>query len=459
MANYDFYLIQDRDKLIKECTVAKLFETSIAASKISSMHREGLLDFSNSITVTREDVSKPFECSLSNVPGDKDTFSFNIVLFLYQEKDEVSGSVINEILLAFTKFKSILTYKKNSILSLSTNFSYNSKNDVISYVTNITLDDKKKLGDNLFEYTSLEKINNVETKDFNYFSNYTSSVEDSIRNGSVIFNGLISSRFGYLNHLDFSTNFVMEDLDRKGFDYYWIATYRDDIALYAWRFNLENNIELRIVSLSRQNLFGQPALLTKKGGGFETINCSEYKPKSIRYCSGKYVVIECKNNQVIVFNIETGKALDDITDNFIIDCYDKSAKIVTNDITVNYPELNDLLNRVEFVGNIYLKCGPWVITKTDSNRLSCQSPYLTKIINKGANYFFINEQSLLVHDTNWTLYQGEDEYTFEDLTNIYKTELQFFKRNKLCVSGIKDIIASYKGLIYYIDKENKINLL
>jgi hypothetical protein len=456
MENYNFYLVQDRDKLNTECNVIKLLKTDIADEKdIVSSYKKGLLDFSNSITVKRTDTSEPFNISL--LKSVTDTYSFNLVLFFYYDEDDS-----NTVFLALAKFANVLEYDKNVTISLTTEFSYSTGSNSVIYTTKLTQDDKSRIGTESYNYTSLEEVKKVTISDFSKLCNYTTSVEDSIKNGSVIFNGLFNSRFGKLNHLDFSTGFKMIDANEKGFDYYFISVYRDDIALYAWRFNSDNNIELRIVSLSRQNLFGQPALFTRKNGGYAILDCKDYKPSSVRYCAGKYLVINCKNNKYIVFNIETNTVVGESseTDNYIIDSYDNTAKIVMEDLLLNYPEINELQEKVEFVGNVYIKCGNWVISKTDSNRLCCQSHYLNKTVDTGSKYFLINEQTLLAYkDNTWILYQGEKEYSFTDLSDIYNTDLRYFRRNKLCTSGIVDIIGAYKGIIYYIDKENKINIL
>ncbi len=455
MENYNFYLVQDRDKLNTECNVIKLLKTDITEEKeIISSYKKGTLDFSNAITVTRKDTSEPFNISLKTAT---ETYSFNLVLFFYYD-EESSDTVF----LALAKFANVLEYDKNVTILLTTKFSYSTGSNSVIYTTKLTQNDKLKIGTESYNYTSLEEVKKVTKDDFAKLCNYTTSVEDSKKNGSVIFNGLFNSRFGKLNHLDFSTGFQMIDADEKGFDYYFISVYRDDVALYAWRFNSDNNIELRIVSLSRQNLFGQPALLTRKNGGYTILDCKDYNPSSVRYCAGKFLVINCKNNKYIVFNIETNTVVGESseTDNYIIDSYDNTAKIVKEDLLLNYPEINELQEKIEFVGNVYIKCGNWIISKTDSNRLCCQSHYINKIVDIGSKYFLINEQNLLVYkDNTWILYQGKKEYSFTDLSDIYNTELRYFKRNKVNMSGIVDIIGAYKGIIYYIDKENKINIL
>lgn len=446
MANYNTYLTSKPELLKNNCSRIQLILDNI--SKANSDILQNFID-KNSKVVAESSRTKD---------SDSNTFpAFKIT------KDKISGEKFNVIIyfnnsgeiLGYTKFNDDIEYS-NADIYISTDFKINAGTTESSLSDILIIDDFEKLGTNPYQYTSLEKILK-EKEEYKHISGYTTSLEGTLRDGSCILNRQGIVRYGQLQHLDFSTGFYMVDSLMSGFDNFNLGSYKGGIALYGWR-KRDSFIDVRAVSLSKQNLFGHPTLLTRKGSGYIEIPAGKLGVNGVRYCAGRFVALEkISSNTPLLFNLEN-ESVEDVGNDFIIDSYDRSCRVTTisESLCKVYPELND----VDTPQFLYAKYGSCGILK-NTGGLIYRTPYFEyKPTKSSSTVLIVNEKTILYEGENsWMLKQDGKEDEAIDLEKPYKSSLIYFRRNQVYPGKIKKFIAAYKGLIYYITDDNKINFI
>lgn len=435
MASYNKTVLVQQPDLLQKCLTISLGNNAeMDPIEYYNSNSDSLTKF------FRSSISEDFKISKDDFEGLDE--GFNIIYYI-----DTAGNLI-----AYTKYNENLHYSKADVI-IKTNFKIAIENDTTA-LSDQLIQDTNKVGVERYSYTSGESIKNYKESGMpTFLGTYNTSVESTLRDGSCIFNRDSIVRSGLLEHLDFSSGFFMKDAIQEGFSKYDIAAYKGGIALYAWR-EKEDCFDVRIVSLSKQNLFGDPILLTKKSLGYVKIPYKDLDVNRILYFAGKYAVLNKTNNQAILFNLET-ETVDNIdSSKFFIDLYDKTCKVVSlneGDLGNIFPELNDL----EPLSNIFIKKGNWVITKTGKY----YGPYFNYTVNDD-NIIVVNDRTLLACENNtWKLVRGEEDGFEIDLNNIYQSPLQYFRRNSFYSGKIKTIIAAYKGIIYYMTDNGEIKYL
>lgn len=392
----------------------------------------------------------------------------------------------------------------NIILNLTSSISGESSIDLVNsfnHLLNTSSPQKNFLGKNPFDYTSSDQIiNNLPSLREIYTNNLSNVTRDDT---SMIYLGDSVIKGDYFGNLiDIKLNILRNrriDPFRVGFDHFNVDLYKNDLALYEWKYEPDGEVRYCIYSLTIKNKFGDllQYIKTKSNEGYISVPREKDDRVSILFGTGRFLLCNF-NGKLRLLNTEYEDPIwvDDL-DDFVVDRYKSTVKpyqvnspLIYTDLLKVCPNiLNTFLDFKDLVTrqalSLVRQLGNWILLKQESKNLMIlagkySTIYLTeKDLDK---LIVINDSSVLfdcgdtyrLYNTLYSEYYTDSAALISgkssNLTsskvinkqeNLFSTELNNYRRNSypIDIVGIPNIIDACCGLIFYLDDKRNINYL
>ena len=249
------------------------------------------LEMSKSFAILeRSNISELFTYSKTDQSNNIRYTGFNVIIYLnyldipvgYTEFNTVQGLIPNEVNININFSTSENLPEETDNVTI-----LNSLSDNIKEYISLT---NKLISDDLFGYTTKEKLIQYLQNNNNAYNKYTNSISDIIRDDKKIIytnNGILSSE-GFRK-----LQLITEMTIAEGFDHYQLGYFNGEIVLYSWKYVSEeivsrntnrDYVEITVTSMSRKDKFGNYINYIKEG-------TKQLENVQIRYFSGKYASI------------------------------------------------------------------------------------------------------------------------------------------------------------------------
>ena len=324
--------------------------------------------------------------------------------------------------------------------------------------------DKNFLGSELWNYTSSDIITK-KIKDVYKSSKYTNHLSSYLSN--------VSKDNIYLNYglINKNSESILLNLNKstalgENFDNLEVGYLGDDLVVYAWYVDNEDNINFLVTSLTKNMMYNISESITTILPSYN----ESYSRTEILYFAGKYIVCALyKNNRstytIKLFDILKNDWLRETKeDNIIVDSQDQFTKIyelpdyraISNfDFAIELiPSINDtFLDLKTYMEdnklNLYRKIGEWFIIKnTIESSYIVTNMYCTIFMEPSdiEKLVVINNSALmLLEDDYYVVYYGTRQ-------KEYKTE-----RYKSKESGLSLLQEEFDfGTIYFCNYEREV---
>ena len=435
---------------------------------------------------------------------------FDIIVFLSEHKNPLGFTVLNKPQgdhisnrneSVYSIRRSYLTYKTRIIVSFGNKVVINGNTIKLldSLVTEAKFDKKSLVGENLYDYTDVDRLLSEDSKE----TSYTSSLIKLINNPKTKYTYTDSST-SIIDSTD-SVKTVKLGLLREGvmirnlelYDSFQIGYLNGDIVMYMWSNTYYNHY--LIVSLTGLQGNGRPKYYISEDTRLDSDH------KIIGFC-GNYLITEDGG----IYNIFRRSWLEFKGSRYLVDFSDPSSKLYVTK-TSQFANVQEAISNYDFLANVHInlgrvadggyikvikKTGAWitlelkdlggyVITNINTS-IFIDSSELSKVL-------YLNDDCLLLGDgegnfklvdnpgyhrtdklvnnlsaknlmnnlenysNEWLPSSNYSDYSKED-SKFYKGFLRLFRRNKLPSTNKFSIIATLGGIIYY-KLSNRINFL
>lgn len=452
------------------------------------------LEMSKSFAILeRSNISELFTYSKTDQSNNIRYTGFNVIIYLnyldipvgYTEFNTVQGLIPNEVNININFSTSENLPEETDNVTI-----LNSLSDNIKEYISLT---NKLISDDLFGYTTKEKLIQYLQNNNNACNKYTNSISDIIRDDKKIIytnNGILSSE-GFRK-----LQLITEMTIAEGFDHYQLGYFNGEIVLYSWKYVSEeivsrntnrDYVEITVTSMSRKDKFGNYINYIKEG-------TKQLENVQIRYFSGKYAsIIDGAGNKCCI-NIlpETDDiftyVVADKNSNHIIDLWGIRSQVIELPKPINRRNLIECIPEVLSLKidiknyrqtiNLEKKIGEWYVFKEKRSNLSNLGnsntlnfyiyTNLTKTVTISADYdeepIVVNNNILMLRTKTkfdgknydyYTYFLGERDYYSENalLAMDLVMGAESIGDNKRINETTKSIIYSDTNSSYYESKE------
>lgn len=382
----------------------------------------------NRSIVDEEDMTNnPFsyDCHNVNTPH-----GFNIIIYLNYVNDLLSPVGFTEFVNTQGRISErIDIYLKFNVTSIQLELRIS--NSLYGIRDTLT---KNFIGTALNEYTSNFKIDDDikrVSKDSKYITHLSAYLNKLGKNNIYLNDRFLNSnknliKLDLIENFDFGLYTVFNERQ--------LTYYGDDIVVYSWKYNENNQTLYQVVSATDGHSYLENNEMYGTVSNFDAGVTSQ----KVLYCAGKYIVFKVEyrnyNTKIKLFDTEEKTWVETIEDNVIIDPFDKEAEIIElpksdliQDLDSAYfllPSLVNIhLNLKEYIRisrglEVVRKIGDWFIIKNKSNGKTFyivtnmfSSIYMTEEEYK--NMIIINSSSLLLKENEYYIvYYGVRNKTY-----------------------------------------------
>lgn len=404
---------------------------------------------------------------------------FNIIICISD-----SGEPLGYI--KYLEIQGTRSIKMNIIINLETEVQDYSTKLNISYDIDGIVIEKDEM-DKYKDYLKISQAREITQDGYNQYSNHVSA-------GVNMFLGDLSVVEGEAIKLDLCYGEKINPYPDTTFDYYSIGYVAGgDLALYSW-----SSDKYSVTSLSLKDIYGNPKSYIKTKEGRAPVPKYIYggkeKDVTVEYISGRYIACNVGNLGIKLYDSYLGSWLEGNT--LISDPYSEINKIYS--LASNRVPYNDLARLVPAVRRAFILpdekrkilhpyriIGNWVVFKEtgSSDRLLVCGPTVRLYIlaSEFNKLFILNDNTLILKsgDNTYQIYSGQfstfaspnyskaypdatygneelkkpdSAYSFE----VLDSPLKFYKRVPGNIQAdTLDIIATFAGLIFYKNSENR----